>query len=159
GFNQMWDSKMRPDPISLAENLTSCRADAAIAEYLEAIERGTPPKLDEFLARHEDVAADLREFLEDYQAFERVSPRMAADTAGSPYTTGGKQNDLHAPLTLPRMFGNFELIEEIARGGMGVVCKARQISPSRIVALKMILTGQLASKADMERFYAEAQAA
>src|SRR5262249_26128920 len=59
----------------------------------------------------------------------------------------------------PERIGDYELIEEIAHGGMGVVFKARQVSLDRIVALKMIRGERLANATDIRRFHLEAQAA
>src|SRR5262249_16983425 len=76
-----------------------------------------------------------------------------------------RPGDAHDPLdgnqsgsTESRQFGDYELLRELARGGMGVVYLGRQAGLNRLVALKMIRSGHLATSAEVRRFYIEAEA-
>src|SRR5437879_5823843 len=64
-----------------------------------------------------------------------------------------------AKVGLPCAFGQYELLEEIARGGMGIVYRARQVGLNRLVALKVIRDSNLASAQAVQRFQIEAEAA
>jgi WD40 repeat protein/tRNA A-37 threonylcarbamoyl transferase component Bud32 len=154
------------NPSSLSSSSWEERVNAVIADYLEAVAVGKCPDRAAILARHPDLADDLQRFFADQDHFGQVAGQLGpavlrppAAVAEAPTLPSGE------PLPAPpapgtvRSFGDYELLGEIARGGMGVVYKARQVSLNRVVALKMILAGQLASAADVQRFRTEAEAA
>jgi WD40 repeat protein len=130
-------------------------ADALIAAYLEAAQAGTPPDRAALLADHPDLAGDLRQFFADLDQFAARAAPMRQGPAGT-LPPDATLIDIPSP---GRTFGDYELLGEIARGAMGVVYRARQKSLGRVVALKMILAGALASPAEVQRFRAEAEAA
>jgi WD40 repeat protein/tRNA A-37 threonylcarbamoyl transferase component Bud32/tetratricopeptide (TPR) repeat protein len=148
----------------------SQRFDRVIAEYLQAVEAGTAPRREQLLAENPELADQLNEFFALHDVMRRAatdSPDLPFDDktveqasqglSGATWATGDRDTlELGARV---RYFGDYELLEEIARGGMGVVYKAKQQSLHRTVAVKMILAGQLASEEDVKRFHAEAEAA
>jgi WD40 repeat protein len=142
------------------------RLEQILADYLRAAEAGAPPDRAELMARHPDLADELREFFANHDPMRRLAEPLRAAVRAEPAVAGMQQRTLAegeprvpSPGTRLRYFGDYELLAEIARGGMGVVYKARQISLNRVVALKMILAGPLASDTEVQRFLHEAEAA
>ncbi|HZY89270.1 MAG TPA: serine/threonine-protein kinase, partial [Gemmataceae bacterium] len=138
------------------------RLEAVLHAYLRALDAGRQPDRDALLRQHPELASELAAFFADQDAADRLAQGMAgpaAPRAADAPTLAPGETPAPRPGTHLRFFGDYELLEEIARGGMGVVYRARQVSLNRQVALKMILAGQLASPQDVQRFHTEAEAA
>ncbi len=127
------------------------RLEAVIADYIRACETGSVPNRGEILKRYPEFADELRQFFGQHDRMNQI----AAPIRGF----GDALAEAVGPGQQLSYVGNYELLEEIARGGMGVVYKARQTTLGRIVAVKMIVSGRLASEQDVQRFQVEAQAA
>jgi tetratricopeptide (TPR) repeat protein len=84
---------------------------------------------------------------------------QALDPGATDYTPTESKADAPSAGRLPCRFGGYELLAEIGHGGMGLVYKARQLAPERLVALKMIRAGELATDEDVRRFRLEANEA
>jgi len=121
-------------------------------DYLTRLQAGQTPDRQAVL----ETRPGLAPALDCLEALESLAPEPAAGEGGSDDET----LDVQLPVgDLPRTFGQYELLSEIGRGGMGVVYCARQEGLDRTVAVKMILAGHLASPEHVRRFHSEAKAA
>src|SRR5205085_3585444 len=116
-------------------------------DYLASCEAGQPLSEAELAARYPELADDVAACIASLKFIHAAADCRECPPWRSAETEAGKA------------LGSYELLEEIGRGGMGVVYRARQTLLNRTVALKMIRVGQLASPAEVECFRAEAEAA
>jgi WD40 repeat protein/tRNA A-37 threonylcarbamoyl transferase component Bud32 len=144
----------RPNSVSQDGRLAD-----VLASYIQAVDAGETPDRDTIVAAHPEIASELAQFFADTDQFDRlVAPfRQPPLTSTTLFDDRNGASASGSEQGLPRAFGDYELVEEIARGGMGIVFKARNVRLERIVALKMILAGHLATPMENRRFRVEAE--
>jgi serine/threonine protein kinase len=153
----------RSDRVSSVSAGREERLAQLLAQLSDQVRLGVTPDLEGVTSRHPELGKELRELWAAAQLAEAfVRPNDPVTVAGrTPGTDPPVSESPLAPLStpLPRTFGDFELLEELGRGGMGIVYKARDTRLQRTVALKMILAGEHAHANDLARFEREARAA
>ena len=135
---------------SSAVNSDDPRLVAAVREYMAALEKGAAPNRKLFLLEHSDIAADLAICLDGLEMVHSAATKVRRQPSPRPLLGGTNSTQ---PL------GDFQIVREIGRGGMGVVYEAFQLSLGRRVALKVLPFAASLDPSRLERFRNEAQAA
>jgi serine/threonine protein kinase len=161
--------------------------NAVLGPFLDAERSGRRGDRQALIAAHPGLADELRAFFADYDRLQAIAgplrgtaanppsiePRTGRTTVGSHGAGAAVETALAdtqaidrraptapdpSPGSVITYFGDYVLLRELGRGGMGVVYEARQVSLNRLVALKMLRAGAVAGDDELRRFQTEAEA-
>ncbi|HEV3260403.1 MAG TPA: protein kinase [Gemmataceae bacterium] len=121
--------------------------DELAEDFAERFRRGERPALSEYIRKYPELADEIREVFPALVMMEQLKPATA--DLGVAHTEG----------SLPEQIGDYRLLRELGRGGMGIVYEAEQISLGRHVALKVFPATGMTDRTHLERFRREAKAA
>jgi serine/threonine protein kinase len=156
------------------------RLTVALEHYLDQLERGELPDLERLCSEYPDLVDSLRQYIPSLrkQQARQIDPAEVPPPNAVLHEDPAREAPAHevpaheaAPVLgedppalpesddIPKRLGDFELLEEIGRGGMGIVFKARQVSLDRMVAVKVLPHAAVWDSKQIARFQNEAQAA
>src|SRR5258707_10052290 len=151
---------MNTEPCNDAERET--RLNGLLIAYVEEVQQGRVPDRRQYLARYPEFAAELQEFLTLRDQMSRLAAPLReaalANCAVKPERRLVRSEKAVAGTELGQI-GEFQLLREIGRGGMGIVYEAFQTSLNRRVALKVLPFAAAFDPKQLQRFQNEAQAA
>jgi serine/threonine protein kinase len=143
----------RPPVADSADSLADDpRVVRAVQGYLAALEAGEPLDRQTYIAQHPEIAAELAECLAGLDFIHAAAGNWRETSLESISVD-------HAAISSPAPLGDFRIVREIGRGGMGVVYEAMQLSLGRRVALKVLPFAAALDPKQLQRFKNEAQAA
>ena len=145
------------NPNSCADNRDD-RLNEILLAYVEACEAGERPDRNEIQARHPDLSEDLALFFHERDRLERLGGVVRKQASQSSSGIADEQS-VSVPEAVSGQLGDFRLLREVGRGGMGVVYEAEQISLGRQVAIKILPFASALDPRQLQRFKNEATAA
>ncbi|WP_259631723.1 serine/threonine-protein kinase [Stieleria sedimenti] len=148
-YSSISDLSVEPAATRHLSKAQKDRMTLLLDRYLSALEQGVPPQL-------EDLAVDDPELIDPLRCYINGLDDLHQVAAGFAPQSDADRND---GFTDERLLGDFRLLEEVGRGGMGVVYRARQLSLERIVAIKLLPFAAVLDARQIARFKNEAHAA